>query len=157
MASGLGSVVLLCLSGLWMGANAGDPSGVSCPPDWTQFEGRCYIFNSDEMDWAEAEETCASVDANLVSLYSRAQFAFLRDLIFGAAQSHKPAWLGGFLEEGVWLWSDGSSFDDLGWSEGEPDDDAEGEEDCMEMNTNEVDINDAACSLERSFICSLTP
>ncbi|XP_035512194.1 galactose-specific lectin nattectin-like [Morone saxatilis] len=66
MASALHFIVLLC--GLWIGADVLQPveakctkqtveccETVTCPPGWTDFGLRCYLFNKDEKDWADAE------------------------------------------------------------------------------------------------------
>ncbi|XP_070694960.1 galactose-specific lectin nattectin-like [Pempheris klunzingeri] len=90
MASGLQFAVLLCLCGLWIGADA------TC--------------NTDE-------------------------YNFIRSLIHRVTGYHKSTWVGGHdaVREGVWLWSDGSTFAFTGWAYREPSN-YKRIEHCMEIN-----------------------
>ncbi|XP_042265651.1 galactose-specific lectin nattectin-like [Thunnus maccoyii] len=163
MASGLNFIVLLCLiSGLWTEANAqcGKAPGFceTCPPGWTQFDQRCYIFYNSEKDWADAERFCTSLDGNLASIRSENEYKFLREMVYRATNSHKRTWVGGYdaVKEGLWLWSDGSKFNFTGWAKGEPNN--HGDEGCMEINLRGEDfVNDARCKEKNSFICARNP
>ncbi|XP_069029909.1 lithostathine-1-alpha-like isoform X1 [Embiotoca jacksoni] len=128
----------------------------TCPPGWTWFGRRCYLFQNTEKDWADAERFCISLNGNLASIHSRDEHLFLRELIFNAVNGHKPSWVGGYdqVKDGVWLWSDGSVFTFDSWGPGEPNNN-NGGEGCMEINLNGQDVvNDEKCSERRSFVCA---
>ncbi|XP_074538583.1 galactose-specific lectin nattectin-like [Halichoeres trimaculatus] len=147
-------IALLCVStGLWIGADA---SCKACPAGWTQFESHCYLFQHSAMAWADAEKHCTTLGANLVSLHSKEQHAFLQNTLRNMAGKLVNIWVGGYdaVKEGVWLWSDGNHFDFKSWSPGEPND-YNRQEDCMEMNfLGRDNINDNTCSKSRSFFCA---
>ncbi|XP_051281755.1 galactose-specific lectin nattectin-like [Dicentrarchus labrax] len=167
MASALHFIVLLC--GLWIGADVLQPveakckkqtaeccETATCPPGWTQFNLRCYLFNKDEKDWADAERLCNSFDGNLASLRTQSEYTFIRDLIYKVTNSHKTTWVGASdkVKEGVWLWSDGSNFVFNGWANGEPNN-YNGGEGCMEINLGGKDfVNDGKCTRKNSFVCA---
>ncbi|XP_035512336.1 galactose-specific lectin nattectin-like [Morone saxatilis] len=105
MASALHFIVLLC--GLWIGADVLQPveaqretqkgnycETVTCPPFWTQFDRRCFLFSYAEKDWTDAERFCNSLGGNLASLRSQSEYTFIRDLIYKATNSHKNTWVG---------------------------------------------------------------
>ncbi|KAM9855292.1 galactose-specific lectin nattectin-like [Aulostomus maculatus] len=164
MASGLGLIVLLCLtSGLWLASDAqseqSDDLTNSCLPGWTHFDGRCYIYFNTGRFWTDAERACTTVGGNLVSIYSPAQIVFLRDLIFASSGYNHHVWVGGSdaTGEGIWLWSDGSRFEGVNWWPGQPDN-AGGTEHCMEARFGDpLFINDLPCNHWRHYICSSIP
>ncbi|XP_068997833.1 galactose-specific lectin nattectin-like [Embiotoca jacksoni] len=157
MASSFALIVLLGLTAaLWSAADALPPGGCStCPPGWTWFGRRCYLFQNPEKDWADAERFCNSLNGNLASIHSREEYVFIRGLIFKAVKIHKQSWVGGHdeVKEGVWLWSDGSVFNFNSWGRGQPDN-YKGREDCLEINFGGKDFNDGTCSTKKSFVCA---
>ncbi|KAI3357009.1 hypothetical protein L3Q82_003640 [Scortum barcoo] len=160
MALGLFIVVLCLTSGLWIGANGqcGKSSGStcdSCPSGWTRFGQRCFMFQANEMEWADAERFCTSLCGNLASIRSAVDYGFMRQLIYQATNSHKTTWVGGndAVKEGVWMWSDGTNFVFSDWGKGEPNN--LGGENCMEINLGGQDyVNDSKCNNKRSFLCA---
>ncbi|XP_038579760.1 galactose-specific lectin nattectin-like [Micropterus salmoides] len=160
MASVLHFIGLLCLtSGLWIGANGQSGQGncpATCPPGWTQFGSRCFLFQFSDVDWATAERFCTSIGGNLASIQTPEEYTFIRDLIFRSTNSHKPTWVGGYdaVKEGVWLWSDGSKWDFKAWTAGEPNN-AGGNENCMQINYSGRDfVNDYSCTTLNSVLCA---
>ncbi|XP_070694996.1 C-type mannose receptor 2-like [Pempheris klunzingeri] len=161
MASGLHFIALLCLtSGLWMEANVSIIwCCESCPSGWAQIGTRCFMFNFQERDWADAELACIKLGGNLASLRSAYDYKVAREIVKRATGRDKPIWIGGHdaVKEGVWEWSDGSKFDFTGWAKAEPNNAGKGEH-CMEMNFKEHDyVNDMKCEEKRSFLCSTDP
>uniref|UniRef100_A0A8C9ZFB4 C-type lectin domain-containing protein n=1 Tax=Sander lucioperca TaxID=283035 RepID=A0A8C9ZFB4_SANLU len=96
---------------------------------WTQFGSRCFIHSEEE-------------------------HVFLRTFINQVSGANKVTWMGGFdsVQEGVWMWSDGSTFNYKHWGAGEPSNGG-GVENCLEMNYND-NWNDAPCNLIFPFLCS---
>ncbi|XP_067876963.1 oxidized low-density lipoprotein receptor 1-like isoform X3 [Heterodontus francisci] len=41
-----------------------------CPDQWIWFWQNCYYFSPNKKDWADAQKSCASMDANLVVINS---------------------------------------------------------------------------------------
>ncbi|KAL3975124.1 hypothetical protein ACER0C_023750 [Sarotherodon galilaeus] len=134
-------------------------SSKTCPPGWTWFGGRCFIFNSSQKNWTDAESSCETLGGHLASFHSTAEYTFIRELIHTAAGSYKEAWVGGNDRETetVWMWSDGSQFDFRNWASGEPNNYG-GEEDCMMINHGERDyVNDKKCNTNIPFVCVRDP
>ncbi|XP_054588521.2 ladderlectin [Nothobranchius furzeri] len=160
MASDLSLALLLCLSsGLWTGTDAGcrirAADAGDCPPGWSWFEDRCFVFVKDALDWAAAERYCLSVGGNLASFHSTAEYNFIRDLILKKTGAHTTCWVGGndAAKDGVWMWSDGSKFDFTAWHAGEPNNYG-GSESCMDINLRGEDyVNDERCALSLPFVC----
>ncbi|KAK2815563.1 hypothetical protein Q5P01_026030 [Channa striata] len=84
--------------------NSNVPPAMACPEGWTVFQGRCYYYNEVSMSWPEADASCASLGASLVSVHSPQEYMFLLQ------QTFSPSWLGGFYIDDQWMWLDGSWF-----------------------------------------------
>uniref|UniRef100_A0A8C6LR86 C-type lectin domain-containing protein n=1 Tax=Nothobranchius furzeri TaxID=105023 RepID=A0A8C6LR86_NOTFU len=130
MAAGLLFVWFLCV--LAVGAHCS-----LCPPGWTWYEGRCYLFVDSAKDWADAEKYCNLFGGNLASYHSEDDYNFIRHLIYRAAHSDRQSWVGGndAVQDCTWFWSDGSNFDYTNWGRGEPDNRG-GNQKCMDINKN---------------------
>ncbi|XP_017161082.1 galactose-specific lectin nattectin-like [Poecilia reticulata] len=109
-----------------------------------------------KMSWAAAERACLSLDGNLASIRSTNEYNFIRQLVLSSSKTNASSWIGGHdsAEEGNWLWSDGSKFLFHHWGKGQPNN-ANGNEDCMEINFTEQDfVNDRNCAMKLPFICA---
>ncbi|XP_039674891.1 galactose-specific lectin nattectin-like [Perca fluviatilis] len=157
MASGFPFALLLCLSiGLLAPSCYGQtPCPDPCPPGWTQFGSRCFSFNFQGKSWIDAENFCKAAGGNLASVHSEEEYEFLRTFINQVTSENKNSWIGGSdsVQEGVWIWSDGSTFDYKHWGPGQPDN-AGGAENCLEMNHNGLNWNDGQCNKILHFACS---
>ncbi|XP_039878719.1 rhamnose-binding lectin-like [Simochromis diagramma] len=141
------------------GSQANLQCAPSCPPGWTWFGGRCFIFKSSMKTWTDAESSCQTLGGNLASYHSTAEYTFIRELIYTAAGSYPTTWVGGNDRETetVWKWSDGSQFDFTNWGSGQPDNSG-GDQDCMEINRGGRDyVNDKGCDSQRWFVCVRGP
>ncbi|KAL4229313.1 hypothetical protein ACF0H5_012355 [Mactra antiquata] len=87
-----------------------------CDPGWIGFNGHCYYFNTySTMNFNDGRDFCTSVDANLVSITSQAEFDFLKitrdahdDLRID--EDYNTWWLG-MVDSGqnlLYSWVDGS-------------------------------------------------
>ncbi|KAL2078272.1 hypothetical protein ACEWY4_025957 [Coilia grayii] len=112
----------------------GMAAGKSCPAGWSQYKNRCFMFVSTERTWAESERYCISMGGNLASVHSREEYNFIDSLF----STHR-VWIGGCdaVQEGHWLWSDGTKFDYTLWNPGEPNNSG-GNEHCIEMKCQGV-------------------
>ncbi|KAM7404399.1 hypothetical protein PAMP_011744 [Pampus punctatissimus] len=160
MASSLFFIVVLCLTGgLCAGAKYDCSVGKcceTCPAGWSQVGSRCFMFHFAEKDWSDAEITCVSLGGNLASIRTADDYTTLREMANRVTGRDKATWIGGYdaIKEGVWTWSDGSTFEFTGWAKDEPNNKGSAEH-CMEMNLKERDyVNDEGCNERRSFICA---
>ncbi|XP_039459923.1 L-rhamnose-binding lectin SML-like [Oreochromis aureus] len=127
-----------------------------CRPGWTWSGGRCFIFDSSQKNWTDAESSCETLGGHLASFHSTAEYTFIRRLIYTAAGSYKEAWVGGRKNETVWMWSDGSKFDFPNWARGQPDN--AGGNNCIQINFQGGDyVNDAGCQWNSSSVCVRDP
>uniref|UniRef100_A0A667WJX9 C-type lectin domain-containing protein n=1 Tax=Myripristis murdjan TaxID=586833 RepID=A0A667WJX9_9TELE len=105
-----------------------------CPFGWTKFGSRCFNFNYNAKTWDDAERTCISLGGNLASVYSLEELNLLKAWMNRVTSLYTQTWIGGHdaVKEGVWLWSDGSSFNFTRWANGQPNN--SGDEDCVEIS-----------------------
>ncbi|XP_072925645.1 uncharacterized protein [Hemitrygon akajei] len=120
-----------------------------CPTEWTQFRKSCYQFSSGTQTWTEAQRHCASVDSHLVVINNAEEQDFLRRTL----QNRHWIGLSDVASEGDWRWVDGTDYSSSStyWSEGEPNNEGEGE-DCAEIFDN-GEWNDLPCDNRRGWIC----
>ncbi|XP_058849512.1 C-type lectin domain family 4 member E-like isoform X1 [Acipenser ruthenus] len=99
-----------------------------CPEKWVPFNGKCYNFSPDTMDWHSSRASCVSMGADLVIIEGEAEQRFL----LNEAKAHpgNRYWIGltDAVTEGVWLWVDDTPLNDKAkyWYGKEPSDDKEG-------------------------------
>uniref|UniRef100_A0A8C6SH88 C-type lectin domain-containing protein n=1 Tax=Neogobius melanostomus TaxID=47308 RepID=A0A8C6SH88_9GOBI len=67
-------------------------------------------------------KSCQSHGANLASIHSTEENTFIVALINQATGENRRTWIGAqdAIQEGQWMWSDGSVWDYLNWRTGEP-------------------------------------
>ncbi|XP_059356181.1 ladderlectin-like [Carassius carassius] len=123
-----------------------------CPFGWINFGVQCYRFFSQSVNWITAEKSCQSLDANLASVHSKPENDFLLSLI---PSSSTRCWLGAHdgVQEGQWLWSDGTPYVYTSWCPNEPNN--LNTENCGEINwTSNRCWNDISCSTSMGYICA---
>ena len=109
------------------------------------------------MNWADARANCLSVGGELASIHSAEQNAEAYALASSLdASSNYYAWIGfnDLTAEGTWAWSDGSTVDYTNWNDGEPNNSANGNEDCAHIFGSAL-WNDATCSSTMASICNV--
>uniref|UniRef100_A0A3Q2EIN2 C-type lectin domain-containing protein n=1 Tax=Cyprinodon variegatus TaxID=28743 RepID=A0A3Q2EIN2_CYPVA len=81
-----------------------------CPPGWTQFGSRCFIFYYESRTWVDAEKFCISIGGNLASIHSSEENTFLSTMVERVTGRTRFTWVGGYdaVNDSTWLWSDGS-------------------------------------------------
>ncbi|XP_033969344.1 lactose-binding lectin l-2-like [Trematomus bernacchii] len=155
-------LVFLFLLGLALGAVSSSddpPTGLlqqeTCPSFWFSFNGRCYQYYNTKTTWADAELYCVSQGGNLVSIHSREEERFVRFLIKGSDPAEGYTWIGlsDVHKEGRWMWSDGCAVKYFFWHSGQPNDRAQGGEDCV-LNNWRGKWNDGHCSNTFPSVCA---
>uniref|UniRef100_A0A671YZV9 C-type lectin domain-containing protein n=1 Tax=Sparus aurata TaxID=8175 RepID=A0A671YZV9_SPAAU len=102
--------------------------------------------------------SCLRLGGNLASIQSVSENKFVRGLIYRRCGSYVSAWIGLFdaIQEGKWLWTDGSNTKLRCWAHGEPNN-LHGNENCVEMNfRGTVYWADRPCSWFRPYVCART-
>lgn len=136
---------LLCFAALLACAQA------QCQQGWRENEGTCYFFSSEEKTWFEAQSYCLEQHSNLLSIRNIHEILWLRTQV-----GSEVYWMGlnDYAAEGVWEWSDGTTYLEYisNWMGGQPDN--LNEEDCGELVGYENgQWNDEDCDSTRKFIC----
>uniref|UniRef100_A0AAR2LBX0 C-type lectin domain-containing protein n=1 Tax=Pygocentrus nattereri TaxID=42514 RepID=A0AAR2LBX0_PYGNA len=119
---------------------------------WVQFDQREFMFFAAGKVWEEAQSTCMDYDANLASVHSDREDAFIKRLIWNHVGSDRPSWLGGYNSPVVpsrWYWTDGSVFDFNSWTQGQPD----GSGHCLQTNFK-GGWDDLDCNQNLPFVCA---
>ncbi|XP_041125157.1 C-type lectin domain family 10 member A-like isoform X2 [Polyodon spathula] len=88
----------------------------SCPQNWELFNGKCYYFSTDKMNWNSSRDNCTSLGGHLVIIESDGEQKFLSDKAWNITQANiikeeeKAHWIGltDAVTEGTWLWVDGT-------------------------------------------------
>ncbi|KAK5973178.1 Lectin protein type II [Trichostrongylus colubriformis] len=112
----------------------------------------------DKKTWAEADEACKSQGAKLASIKNKEINDFIWDLAKSFPDGTGPEsqiWIGGKKLWGSWMWIDGTEWDYLNWSPGEPNN-AEGREDCLQILAHSRlngKWNDYFCDRKLAFVC----
>ncbi|XP_045074902.1 ladderlectin-like [Coregonus clupeaformis] len=153
--------VLLLLSAAFALGDAISSGNRLCPPGWTHYGSRCFMFGKTARTWPEAEEICKSLGANLASVHSSEEAQFLQGVVFSMTGSFSPTWIGGMEAFGglvgkdrIWFWSDGANFDYQNWNQGEPNNNGCSER-CIVMNFGgEHCWNDLECENVLPSVCS---
>ncbi|XP_055358865.1 galactose-specific lectin nattectin-like [Betta splendens] len=93
----------------------------SCPRSWSEIYGRCFRYFSSCMTWAAAEKHCQFIGENLTSVHNFNQHQGIEDLIWTINLHYSKVWIGGTdaQHDGVWFWSDGSTFQYTKWCHGQ--------------------------------------
>ncbi|MGH0120267.1 UNVERIFIED_CONTAM: hypothetical protein FKN15_060675 [Acipenser sinensis] len=78
-----------------------------CPEKWMQFNGKCYYFSTDTMNWNSSRDNCTSMGGHLVIIKSKAE----QDFISNRTGSTKY-WIGlnDQAIEGQWRWVDNTTL-----------------------------------------------
>ncbi|XP_018109142.2 hepatic lectin isoform X2 [Xenopus laevis] len=123
----------------------------NCDSGWKEFNGSCYYFSKNTMDWNKARDLCLKRESDLVVITSENEQDFLHE-----TTQDGRYWIGlsDTDEEGIWIWVDGTDYETTYkfWKEGEPNDHLKNE-DCAHMWTH-GEWNDVPCTYSYCFaIC----
>ncbi|XP_024917706.1 macrophage mannose receptor 1 isoform X1 [Cynoglossus semilaevis] len=132
------------------------PGDGKCLPFWIPYGRYCYlVYNSEKgYSWPDSRHYCQEAKAELVSIHSRAEVEFIRNLNY--TKKHN-IWIGLTRDRNFgWGWTDKTSVGYVNWAPGEPNaafhpgDVAE--ENCVEMY-DDGRWNDNNCLQKRGFAC----
>ena len=122
---------------------------------WEKLGDQCFLWSkkSESKNWTEAEEFCKWQGGHLVSVTSKA----INEYVVEGKRQRKisSVWVGGTdkKEEGVWTWTDCSSFKEhkfTAWAHHQP---SNGKgQDCVDHWSKSW--NDVKCSGEKPFVCT---
>ena len=139
----------------WTG-NCGKKECVqSCKPYWVQVDSHCFLWSKLQLSWAEAEDVCKNQGGHLASLTSEALKEKISDDFKTKPNAQTSMWIGGKKdkdEDGLWKWSDCSSWNSEASSKPLKE---EATGNCLEFLRDGVDdwgAND--CAKENYFLCS---
>ena len=126
-----------------------------CENDWISYSptGGCYKHFPTWLPWDEARRFCQeNVPYNvgdLASVPDAGTNDFLKTLVQDAY-----VWVGGFLENSTWHWSDGTPWGYTHWFEGQPNN-KDGLQTHVAFNVDKTtgQWNDANKEDEKSFVC----
>ncbi|XP_053199129.1 chondrolectin-like, partial [Scomber japonicus] len=128
-----------------------------CPSGWTPNNGRCFRYIQDHKSWADAEKYCILLGGNLASIHHYKEYHAIQELLKSATNCrHTHAWIGGHdaVQEGTWLWSDGTKFIYRFWCRGEPNNCKGHGQHCIQMNYSDKKCwDDDFCKKKKSFVC----
>eukprot|EP00057_Strongylocentrotus_purpuratus_P003343 XP_003726452.1 PREDICTED: echinoidin-like [Strongylocentrotus purpuratus] len=145
------------------------PSAGSCAQSWFYFEGSCYGYFRDPVNFKSALKVCRTVEngtADLVSIHSEAENAFVYNLWLTEEEYlGQLLWIGYYQHEALdpFTWTDGTPEDYTSWEPTQPDNNG-GNEDCVafwrQSAANDADKpwNDVFCSsVTAPFVCKKAP
>ncbi|XP_070767998.1 CD209 antigen-like protein E [Enoplosus armatus] len=117
---------------------------------WVYFHPSFYYISSIKKSWTESRDDCLQRGADLMIINSKEEQDFTRKL-------HKLMWVGLTDREikGTWKWVDGTPLTQSYWGPGEPNGFKGKNEDCVEINFDDLDNswNDIPCESQNFWIC----
>ncbi|XP_074546917.1 uncharacterized protein LOC141805663 [Halichoeres trimaculatus] len=128
-------------------------------PGWRKNNNICYYYNdTDIVDFHTAARRCYHEKAMLVTIHSKEEQAYVNSMV-GTGEV-AAAWIGMMMfgiANGQYVWVDLSPVTYTHWSPGEPNN-ANGEEQCVQMNRHQGGWNDANCGRAGAgYVCKKHP
>ncbi|CAB1428060.1 unnamed protein product [Pleuronectes platessa] len=78
---------------------------------WLPFRGYCYLFVTEESEWANAASSCVRHGGVLASIEDPSEQQFLKSNVEIFLDSHSSFWIGLYkTHKGTWLWLDKPSW-----------------------------------------------
>ncbi|XP_077463164.1 galactose-specific lectin nattectin-like [Stigmatopora argus] len=156
MAFALRSLFLLCsinglLTGVFSRRNLQEKGGNCCPKGWIRLDHRCFIYQDERREFADAEKVCQAIGGNLVSIHSPLEFSVVSHIIKGATNNTMDdIWIGlhDSIEEYTSFWTDGSPTDFLAFNTNI------NSGDCIEIEINDGLWDNDSCQDKNRFVCA---
>ena len=130
-----------------------DP-GDTCPCETREYQGKPYMFCTDDTRFRAAKTVCDDAGQHLVTVADRAENNFVQDNARDLGGFGGAWWIGATDDatEGTWAWVDGTDFSFERWGFGEPNDFG-GNEDCAQLIAVNGRWNDVSCADAYAFVC----
>ncbi|XP_076601688.1 macrophage mannose receptor 1b [Chaetodon auriga] len=91
---------------------------------WLPFKGHCYLFVTDEIEWADAASSCVRHGGVLASIEDPEEQQFIKSNVEIFQDSLNSFWIGLYkTHTGTWKWLDTTVMDYTNWALDEPEDD----------------------------------
>ncbi|XP_077426406.1 macrophage mannose receptor 1-like isoform X2 [Vanacampus margaritifer] len=142
--------------------------------DWAEFAGFCYKPFEDQKTWLDAQYACRDLGAELVSIRSKVEQAWVQNLLkslagpdtkstkyagemasSGEDTSHMWTGLNDLVDRGRFLWSDRQIVTFTNWAPGEPQHRAGLDEDCVAMLQKTGRWRQMKCAQVNRFLCKM--
>ncbi|KAM4634074.1 macrophage mannose receptor 1 [Polymixia lowei] len=123
-------------------------------PDWYEFGQFCYQPSQEQKTWNDAQDSCRSLGAELVSIRSMIEQSWLESYLYMATND---VWTGlnDLAVSGMFTWSDGHMASFTYWAPGEPNSHDGFNENCVEMVHQTGRWNDVSCTELNTYICKM--
>ncbi|KAK6477358.1 C-type lectin domain family 4 member E-like isoform X1 [Huso huso] len=92
----------------------------ACPQNWGLFNGKCYYFSTDRMNWTSSRHNCTSLGGHMVIIESDGEQEFIQSQVRRIGDFF---WIGlsDEVTEGEFLWVDNTPPSTTYWKVNEPD------------------------------------
>ncbi|KAI3374792.1 hypothetical protein L3Q82_021350, partial [Scortum barcoo] len=115
---------------------------------WLPFKGHCYLFITDEIEWADAASSCVRHGGVLASIEDTSEQEFIKSNVEIFQDSHSSFWIGLYkTHKGTWMWLDKTVLDYTNWAPDEPDNDF------AEIGTSDGTWRTGRRWHDRAYIC----
>ncbi|KAM4552770.1 macrophage mannose receptor 1-like isoform 2-T2 [Odontesthes bonariensis] len=115
---------------------------------WMPYRGHCYLFITDEIEWADAASSCVRHGGILASIEDPLEQQFIKSNVGIFQDSHSSYWIGLYkTHKGTWMWLDKTVMDYTNWAPEEPD------SDYGAIQTSDGTWNSGRRWHDRSYIC----
>ncbi|KAM8838452.1 macrophage mannose receptor 1-like isoform 2-T2 [Synchiropus picturatus] len=85
--------------------------------NWVPFKNHCYLFVTEEIEWADAASSCVRHGGSLASIMDPDEQVFIASNVEIFKDSHSSFWIGLFkTHKGVWKWLDQAVLDYTNWA-----------------------------------------
>ena len=122
-----------------------------CKPGWSYFGGICYSTSQTCKNWTEAQKTCQSYSANLISVRNQEENVYIQHRLNGA-----KGWIGlsDRDTEGTFIWADNQLSNFTYWATNQPNN--FNNEDCVHTLgvRHSFMWNDVSCDTCHNYTCS---
>ena len=132
---------------------------IGCPSGWKGFENHCYKFFNALLSWWTARDFCNARNANLLSINSQRETAFITENLMKNLTSN--LWTGGYksysTSSKLWAWQDNATYNFHDWYESEPNDSDNSDSPACVYMAHWYDYKwfDTSCSNIFSFVCKI--
>ena len=89
------------------------------PDNAVEFQNHIYCLYDISLSWSDAEKYCLGLGGHLTSINNSEEQKFIESLTESCPKTN--IWIGGYLDNETWKWSDGSSFTYQNWDIDKPD------------------------------------